>query len=71
MITIDLLGNSETLLVEVTQETEKSCSDPKVNRSEESQLQLQLVEALSRNNGPSINIPAKTLAAIISRNRRR
>jgi len=69
MITIDLLGNSETLLVEVTQEAEKSGGDPKVNRSEESQLQLQLVETLSRNNGPSINIPAKTLAAIISRNR--
>ena len=69
MITIDLLGNSEMLLVEVTQEVEKSCKDPKINRLEEQQLQLQLLETSSRNDRPSINIPTKTLAAIISRNR--
>ena len=69
MITIDLLGSSETLLVEVTQEAEKKNNDPKANRLEESQLQLQLVEVSSRNNGPSINIPAKTFATIVGRNR--
>jgi len=69
MITIDLLGNSETLLVEATQEVEKKPNDPKITQSEEQQLQLQLVEASSRNNRPPIDIPTKTFAAIVGRNR--
>lgn len=68
MITIDLLGSSETLLVEVTQEAEKNYNDVRVNRLEESQLQLQLVEVSSRNDVPSINIPTKTFATIVGRN---
>lgn len=70
MITIDLLGSSETLLVEVTQEAEKKNNDPKVDRLEELQLQLQIVETSSGNYEPTIRIPTKTLATIIGSNRR-